>query len=215
MDGSSQLVALKCSEAAAGYATAMTAAYTEMLVRTFDFWSTALEGLDANAKPVCEIERLRQRQQAILKAIAATEPAFGLSPTDWSEQSWSPFDWLDPRRFERLMGLEVGCHPVSAAVAVAETVPMRGCAPARGMAKVMIDSGMPRSVAWPAAEAGAAALSAADTASSGIRKVVASYHAESGYAGSVAGMAPSVVAVAMLAGLAVMPLQLMLGAVKV
>jgi hypothetical protein len=52
------------------------------------------------------------------------------------------------------------------------------------MAVMMMSRGVPHSVAWPAAEANAAVLEAADVATKSIQKAFASYHAEGGHAAS-------------------------------
>jgi len=77
------------------------------------------------------------------------------------------------------------------------------------MAKVMIESGVPRSVAWPTAEANAAALSAADTASTSLRRVIAKFHNDNGYASTAHGMTPTMMALAMTFGTAMGPARLM------
>lgn len=197
MDGSSKTIAQSCAEAATGYAAAATAAYTEMASQALDFWCTALSGL---AEPSAQEDKFRSRTAPAVKS----EPAFGLSAADWN-----PMSWFDPRRFESLWKLDFLTPPGHAMLAVANTVPLRGTSASWGMAKVMIDSGVPRSVAWPAAEANAAALKAADTASNGLRNAVANFHTGSGYASVTRGMTPTMMALAMTFGTAMGPSRLM------
>lgn len=194
MDGSSKCIAQSCAEAATGYMAAATAAYTELANCTLDFWSTALSGL-------CEVEQAKPQP----RACPAAEPAFGLALADWN-----PMMWFDPRRFDALWKLDFTTPPATAMLAMANTtLPLRGTSASWPMAKVMIDSGIPRSVAWPAAEANAAALKAADTASNGLRRVIANFHSDSGYASAAQGMTPTMMAMAMTFGTALGPSRMM------
>jgi hypothetical protein len=52
------------------------------------------------------------------------------------------------------------------------------------MAFMLMASGVPHSVAWPAAEANAAAMDAADAAAVTVRQVFASYQTDGGHASS-------------------------------
>lgn len=183
-----------CTQAAAGYAAAATAAYTDFASRALDFWCMALSGLtevqadDDPAEPSKD------------QPVVALEPPFGMSLADWS-----PMSWFDPRRFESLWQLTPTTPPAIAMMAMANTVPLRGASGSWGMARVMIDSGVPRSTAWPAAEASAAALDVADVASNGLRTVVASFHTESGYATVTRSMTPSLIMLALTLGTSLMP----------
>ncbi len=199
MDGSSKLIVQSCAEAATGYAAAATAAYTEVASQALDFWCTALSGL-GDSPSQDETDKQRERKAAVV----TSEPPFGMSAADWS-----PLSWFDPRRFESLWNLNFMTPPGHAMLAVANTVPLRGTSASWGMAKVMIDSGVPRSVAWPAAEANAAALHAADTASNGLRSVVANFHTDSGFASVARSMTPTMMALAMTMGAAIGPSRLM------
>ena len=198
MDGPST-IAQSCAEAASGYAAAATAAYTEMASHALDFWCTALSGLGETSAREDE-DNSGQPASSAGKA----EPPFGMSAVDWS-----PMSWFDPRRFESLWKLDFLTPPGHAMLAMANAVPLRGTSASWGMAKVMIDSGVPRSVAWPAAEANAAALNAADVASNGLRSVVAHFHTDSGYASVARGMTPTMIALAMTMGTAIGPARLM------
>ena len=140
------------------------------------------------------------------KPTVAQEPPFGMSLADWS-----PMSWLDPRRFESLWSLSPTTPPATAMLAMANSVPLRGSSASWGMARVMIDSGVPRAVAWPAAEANAAALDAADAASNGFRTVVASFHTESGYASVARSMTPTLMVLALTLGASLTPLAPMAG----
>jgi hypothetical protein len=195
MQDASHRIARGCTEAAIGYATAATAAYTDAASRMLDFWCTALSGL-SECSP-------SHSQPAPSPARATVEPPFGLSLADWV-----PFPFLDPRRFEAFWRMDPMTPPAVAMMAMANACPLRGTSASWGLARVMIDSGVPRAVAWPAAEASAAALDAADAATQGMTKVLAHFHTDSGFASAARSMTPSVVFAAMMAGaqLPAMPL---------
>lgn len=188
MDVSADRFVQGCAQAGVGFATAATAAYTDMAVRLLDFWSTALSGLAPDS------ESVEPARDAI---VAASEPPFGMALADWS-----PFAWMDPRRYEALTRLEPSANPVEAFMALAGFAPLRGSPASWGVARLMIDSGVPRAVAWPAAEASAAALDAADAASKGMRRVLANYHTDSGYAATMRPIAPSALAALLMMGVA-------------
>ena len=59
--------------------------------------------------------------------------------------------------------------------------PMTAPSAAWPMAFMMMASGVPRSVAWPTAEANAAVMDAAGAAAASVRKVYSSYHTEGGH----------------------------------
>ena len=118
---------------------------------------------------------------------------------------WCAFPWLDPRRFEAMLGMDTQTPPLVAMMAFANTVPLRGSSTSWPFAQVMIESGVPRAVAWPAAEANAAALGAADIASNGMRRVIANYHTESGFASVIQSATPSLAGVMAAMGLSASP----------
>jgi hypothetical protein len=196
MSGVPNQISRSCTEAALGYAAAATAVYTELACRALDFWGVALSGLVE--------EPVEEEAKAVTKRPeVSTEPKFGMSADDWN-----PLSWFEPRRFEALWKMDATTTPVSAMFTMANAVPLRGPSTSWGMAKVMIDSGVPRSIAWPTAEANAAALDAADAASNGFRKIVASFHTQSGYATSARSMTPSAIVAGLMIGIANGPLPL-------
>jgi hypothetical protein len=173
-----------CAEATLGYAAATTAAFTELTLRAFDFWSTALEGLVE--PPVTEAAAAPKPLEGP-QLSAESEPPFGMAMADWC-----PFPWMDRRRTRDLSQLDVSTPPVVAWMAMANIFPLRGPATSWPFAQLLIESGVPRTIAWPAAEAHAAALDAADIATDQTLKVFASYQTEGGYAMSAQSMKPSV-----------------------
>ena len=206
-NASQQRFARGCAEAAAGYATAATAAYTDLAAQALDFWCTALSGLtEPEAKRAVEPgakSSPKADARPMIPAEREQEPPFGMALADWC-----PFPWLDPRRYEAMFQLDIQTPPALAMFALANTMPLRGSSKSWPFAQVMIESGVPRAVAWPAAEANAAALEAADEASNGLRQVIASYHTENGFATAVRSMTPSIAALAVVTSLSLDPLSL-------
>ena len=190
-----QRFARRCAEASMGYATAATAAYSQMAVQALDFWCMALSGL------VEEQPGERPTTKTYASAAPHSEMPFGMSLADWT-----PFPWLDGRRVEAMFNFDTSTPPPMAFLALSNAFPLRGSSASWPFAHAMIESGVPRAVAWPAAEANAAALDAADAASKGFRQVIASYHTESGYAGVVRTMTPTLAALMLTVGLSMTPL---------
>lgn len=154
--------------AAVGYADATTAAFAEMMNFGIGLWTAALSGFAATDgdPPVAPLYTPK------------LEPAFGHSPDDWCG-----LPWLDPARVDAWSRLWFEATPAGAFAAYAGLVPLRGSYAAWPVAKTMIDAGVPRSVAWPAAEANAAALEATDAAVvAPLRRVFATAHSTGGYA---------------------------------
>jgi hypothetical protein len=171
-----------CTEATLGYAAAATAALTELTLRAFDFWSTALEGLVE--QPEADVADAQAPPAAFVSA-PDVEPPFGMAMADWC-----PFPWMDQRRMSSINQIDFSTPPIVAWMAMANAFPLRGTSTSWPFAQLMIESGVPRTIAWPAAEASAAALDAADVATDRTLKVLASYQTEGGYA--MAAVKPSV-----------------------
>lgn len=147
--------------ASQGYATAAMAAYLEMMTLGLDMWSAALTGF--------------LEPGAALRPIREPEPAFGLSADDWCG-----LPWLDPGRVEDWTRLMSSPTPADAFAAFAGLAPLRGSYAAWPAAKSMIDAGVPRSVAWPAAEANAAALHASVAAAAPVGRAILETRPSSG-----------------------------------
>lgn len=192
---SQQRFARGCAEASLGYATAATAAYSQLASQALDFWCTALSGL------VEEKSGDRDAPKPSASPAPCGEMPFGMSLADWT-----PFPWFDGRRVQAMFNFDTSTPPPVAFLALANAFPLRGSSASWPFAQAMIESGVPRAVAWPAAEANAAALDAADVASNGFRQIVASYHTESGYATAMTGMTPTIGALMLTAGIYMTPL---------
>jgi hypothetical protein len=141
-----------------GYADATAAAYTQMLQFGFAMWGMALTG----AAPADG----RQPAQPVAMKV---EPAFGHALDDWCG-----LPWLDTGRVTRWHHLMAEATPADAFMAWAGVVPLRGACTSWPVAKTMIDAGVPRAIAWPAAEANAAALDATLAAFAPIRRALTS-----------------------------------------
>lgn len=151
--------------ATVGYANATTAAYAEMMSMGMDMWLAALSGfVGAEHAPTNSYPARR-------------EPAFGHSMDDWCGVMW-----LDPGRVDDWNWLFSAGTPAGAFAAFAGIVPLRGSCTSWPVAKTMIDAGVPRSVAWPAAEANAHAIAATEAAVAPIQRALISSNGPMGYA---------------------------------
>lgn len=139
-----------------GYADAIFAAYGEIWLAGLEFWSSAVTGTVPDRK-----ERS--------------------APFGHSAEDWSGLPWLDPVRTESWTRHMFPVTPLDVFNAWAGVMPLRGTSTAWPTAKLMIDSGVPRSVAWPAAQANAAAIDAAAAVVEPMRKVFAAAHGETGF----------------------------------
>lgn len=83
------------------------------------------------------------------------------------------------------------------------------------MAFMMMASGVPRSVAWPTAEANVAAMDAADAAAVSVREAFASYRSDSGYAVAQQSSWPPVQMMMLAAALIPLNINAMLTAFRV
>ncbi|MDZ4843382.1 MAG: hypothetical protein SH859_14750 [Hyphomicrobium aestuarii] len=151
--------------ATTSYAEAMTAACSEMMMFGLDLWSAALSGFTGDPVPPAR--------------HAKPTASFGQSHEDWAG-----LPWLDPNKVSCWMRMASPISPLDFLNGWGSGVPLRGTPASWPGAMSMIDAGIPRSVAWPAAEANAAALDAAAAAVEPMRKVFATAHGDSGFASS-------------------------------
>lgn len=143
----------KCwSDAMFGYANAAGAAYWAMADQAMSFWGEAARGMaDATKSKPAAVESWYRPPQpvrtALLPAVMQPQPAWGFPRFDGAfpfgghaTASRSPFDlWFD-------------------------MLPVQGSPAAWPMAVAMLSAGVPKSVAWPTAEANVAMMSAAEAA---------------------------------------------------
>ena len=145
-----------CTDAAFGYATAATAAYAAVADQVLSFWADALKPSDA-----------RTPQQ----------PAFAWSwPAPQPAPVWNPFTWGAPQSFAPS---PYSANPFAAWFGM---FPFAANPAAWPMACMFMASGVPRSVAWPAAEANVAAMEAVDVATVSVRQAFSSYRSDGGHA---------------------------------
>jgi len=191
--------AKSCADAAFGYASATTAAYTAVAANATDFWFRVI-------KQSMDLAAGNPAQRTGGGELLPTPATFAY-PTP---QFWTPFDWTSwgtpsrnppagPFGFWPMM-------PLSPAATWFEMFPLRGPAAVWPMAFALIALGVPRNVAWPTAEANTAAMDAAEAAKESIEKAFSSYRSGGGHASAqVWTQGPSLMAAA-----AALPVELCL-----
>ncbi len=161
--------ARRCTDAAFGYTAATTAAYAAFSDQVLDFWAGVLK-TDQRAAPA------PQMTWGWPLPMTAAAPRQELAPVPFM-----PFPWAAPQ--SRSVPVD---NPFAVANAAFSTwlgmFPYTMPSPAWPMAFMMIVSGVPRSVAWPAAEANIAVMDAAEAATVSVQKVLASYCTNGGHA---------------------------------
>ncbi len=155
-----------CTDAAFGYATAATAAYAAFADQVLSFWANALQPSD----------RREEKQPAFAWAwpVPAPQPA---------APAWNPFAWALPQNAASspysFGGSSAAMNPFAAWLGM---FPFAAAPAAWPMAYMFMASGVPRSVAWPAAEANVAAMEAVDVATVSVQQVFSSYRTDGGHA---------------------------------
>ncbi len=180
----------RCTEAAFGYSAATTAAYAAFAEQVFGFWAGMFE------PP-------RQQQAAPSPALTWGWP---VPPRqEPAPMPFLPFFWAaPPPRRQEVHAFPFAGFPFAAASPAPFQTPfqtpfqspfqvpfqapfqswldMWSAPPASWpMAFMLIASGMPRSVAWPTAEANVAVMDAADAAAVSVRQVFSSYRSDGGH----------------------------------
>lgn len=155
-----------CTDAAFGYATAATAAYAAFADQVLSFWSQALQP---------------SRREPEQKAFPWGWPVPAAQPAP--VPVWNPWAWATPQSFA-MQPFAFGFPAAQANPFVAwfNMFPFATMPASWPMANMFIASGVPRSVAWPAAEANVAAMEAVDVATNSVRNAFASYRTDSGHA---------------------------------
>jgi hypothetical protein len=172
--------ARRCTDAAFGYSAATTAAYAAFTDQVLSFWAGVLS--PPEHKPARRPETVwGWPMPAAQRDVPAVPfmPLMPFSPFGWptapSQAAFSPF----PNSVYGPFAAWLNMFPMAAPSA------------AWPMAFMMMASGVPRSVAWPAAEANAAVMDAADAAAASVRKVYSSYRTEGGHSGGGGDTWPS------------------------
>ena len=160
-----------CTDAAFGYATAATAAYAAFADQVLSFWANALQPSNR-----------REPQQPAFPWIWPVPAAPSAPP------AWNPFAWAIPQSFAPspypFGGASAAANPFAAWLGM---FPFAATPAAWPMACMFMASGVPRSVAWPAAEANVAAMEAADVAAVSVRQAFSSYRTDGGHASAQQG----------------------------
>lgn len=163
--------ARRCTDAAFGYTAATTAAYAAFADQVFDFWAGALQP---------------QRREPSLPQVDWGWPMLPMAaPVPRREMTsvpFLPFAWAAPqaRPGMPLDQAFAGAHAAFSAWFGMFSYAMPS--PAWPMACMMMASGVPRSVAWPTAEANIAVMDAAEAATTSVQQVLASYRTDGGHA---------------------------------
>ena len=151
-----------CTDAAFGYARAMTAAYAAWVNQTLEIWTTAAK--PTTERPSEDTPMPTYYVEAPRRMSAPSIPA----PVDLTQMS-NP--WRDLSR--------TTLAPIAAWWGLA---PFQTNPASWPMAYAMMMSGVPRSVALPAAEANVAAMDAANAATASFNQAFSSYRSASGFA---------------------------------
>ena len=155
-----------CTDAAFGYATAATAAYAAFADQVLSFWADALKPSDARTP--------QQPAFAWSWPVPAPQPA---------PPVWNPFAWATRQSFAPSPYSFAGSSPMANPFAAwLGMFPFAANPAAWPMACMFMASGVPRSVAWPAAEANVAAMEAVDVAAVSVRQAFSSYRSDGGHA---------------------------------
>jgi hypothetical protein len=167
------------ADAMLGYAEAATAAYVSAFGQVLDFWAGA-----ARAASGVEPERSRSRlptlfapgRQGQLELWPSTGEAFWPFATPWSYNPWASlraFSLPGPALADMMQPFGSFFWPAAS---------WRQSQVVWPMAFAMISFGVPRGVAFPAAEANASALEAAEAAGAVLQNAFSSYRSEGGHA---------------------------------
>jgi hypothetical protein len=164
--------ARSCTDAAIGYARAATAVYASVAMQTFEFWANAASSSSRGAPPF----GARGARSAIDGAPMMSVP-FGF----WQSQAIDIFKLANPwaQQGAGSAAAQFAFSPVAAWWAM---FPLNGNPASWPMAYGLMTAGVPSSIAWPTAEANAAAIDAAEAASDALDAAFATYRTESGFA---------------------------------
>lgn len=164
-----QRMATSSAEAAAGYATAAVAAYVDWTNQVMGFWANTLDSMMGAAQPRSwyrhpdNSARTRPFGPMGFAFTPTTPPYFGAgaparNPGNAAATMLNPFGlWL-------------------------KAWPLQGNPAAWPMAFAMMGMGLPRSVAYPLAEANTAAMDAVQTANRAMNESFSAYRSDGGHA---------------------------------
>lgn len=161
-----------CTDAAFGYAAATTAAYADFADQVLSFWTDALQPEKRSAAP---------------KA-----PAFNpFWPVPMAQAGSTPMPnpfammaemWMPPPPTTRTRPSSTPAFPFAPWFGAFPFNPFAPSPTVWPMAAMMMGAGVPRTVAWPTAEANAAMLDAADAMATSVKQATSSYQSQGGHA---------------------------------
>jgi len=159
-----------CTDAAFGYTAAATAAYAAFADQVLSFWADALQPSRSGAAASTALTPWSWPVPARQEVPPLTfNPFAWAAPQSYAPQSYAPMPYAFGGAGANPFAAWLGMFPFAAPPA------------AWPMAFMFMASGMPRSVAWPAAEANLAVMEAADVAAVSVRKVFSSYRTDGGH----------------------------------
>jgi hypothetical protein len=166
--------AQRCTDAAFGYTAATTAAYAAFADQVFDFWAGMLKPAREEPPPTPQFNWGWPLPMAAPAAPRRDVAPIPFAPFAWAAapQSRSPMPDNPFAGANAAFAAWMGMFPYAAYVAP----------PAWPMAFMMMASGVPRSVAWPTAEANLAVMDAAEAATASMQNALASYRSDGGHA---------------------------------
>jgi hypothetical protein len=155
-----------CTDAAFGYTAATIAAYADLTSQVLNFWADALQ-------PAGDDKTRATNEQA----------GFPFVRQNTTPTPFAPFDWMvDPRWLPPTANSALGNVLASPFAAWCGMLPITASPAVWPMAIMLMSAGVPRSVAWPTAEANVAVMDAADAAAVSVKQVFASYPTGGGHA---------------------------------
>lgn len=167
-----------CSDAGIGYANATLAAYAAWSEQVFGLCAAATRKLHETESTAADtwFKPPTRQPRSTYFAGACAGTTWPMTPFDWMRVGgWSATPDRNP-----MVACMSWWNPF-----VPQPSPM-----VWPMAAMMMSAGVPQTVAWPVAEANAAALDAAEIATKALAETYASHHSASGHASSHTTFAP-------------------------
>lgn len=186
-----QRIAKSSTEAAAGYATAAMAAYVDFSGQVMAFWANTIQSMVPEPEPRSWYRHpdAPGRSQSYGNGAYANGAMglFGFTPMNTANFAMPggagagiANSLLDPFNFW------------------AKVWPLQGNPAAWPMAFMMMGMGMPRTVAYPLAQANTAAMEAVNTTTRAAKETFSSYRSDSGYASAQIRFQPSTAIAALM-----------------
>ncbi|HKZ95663.1 MAG TPA: hypothetical protein VJ045_01635 [Hyphomicrobiaceae bacterium] len=168
------------TDAVFGYTHAVAASYAAFTEQTLTFWASA-------AATSCGASGASDSNFSSNRAPAASRAAYPAGPFSLSPFSVGP--WPNPAlemmklwRWGAVAGISAAPDAISPFAAWWGMLQPRGSPEGWPMAFMLMAAGVPRSVAWPTAQANVAALDAAEAATASFNNAFSSYRSEGGHA---------------------------------